>query len=419
MSMTSTAGSHAGRPCHGIVERETALHLPGIDRWLRLLLRLAGHLDYGTVMLTLPDGPTIALRGRTQGPTAEIVLRDQRLGRRVLLRGGLGFAEAYMDGDFDTPDLTALLGVMNVNEALMARVLDGKWWMRALSRVGHVMNGNSRKGSRRNIAHHYDLGNEFYAAWLDPGMTYSAAVFDGGVTDLSAAQDAKNDLLGHKLGLGPDLHVLEIGCGWGGFAERAAKQFGARVTAVTISREQHDYARRRIFEAGLAEKVDIRLQDYRDIPGRFDRIASVEMFEAVGERYWPRFFGRVADLLKPDGRAALQVITIAEPYFERYRRHVDFIQKYVFPGGMLPSPTAFRAAAQAAGLRGGQTTTHGPDYARTLRLWFERFNAAQDRIRPLGFDERFRRLWNYYLCYCEAGFDTGSIDVMQTVLHPA
>lgn len=419
MSMTSTAGAHAGSPCHGVIERETALRLPGLDRWLRLLLRLGAHLDHGTVMLSLPGGPTVAIRGRRPGPTAEITLNDQRLGRRVLLRGGIGFAEAYVDGAFDTPDLTTLLAVMNVNEALLDKVLRGTWWMRGIVRLGHVMNRNSRKGSRRNISHHYDLGNDFYAAWLDPGMTYSSGVFEGGITDLSAAQDAKNDLLGHKLGLAPDQHVLEIGCGWGGFAERAAKRFGARVTAVTISREQHDYARRRIFEAGLAEKVEIRLQDYRDIPGRFDRIASVEMFEAVGERYWPRFFSRIADLLKPEGRAALQVITIAEPYFARYRREVDFIQKYIFPGGMLPSPSAFGRAAEAAGLRVGETTTHGADYARTLKMWFERFNAAQDRIRPLGFDERFRRLWNYYLCYCEAGFDTGSIDVMQTVLRPA
>ncbi|PWR23336.1 SAM-dependent methyltransferase [Zavarzinia compransoris] len=422
MSLSSTAGPCPGGPAPGLIERDLierdrALQLGGLTRWMRVLLRLAAHLEHGTVLMTLPAGPTVVLRGRTKGPVAEIHVHDQRMAKRILLKGGIGFAESHLAGEWDSPDLVALLGIANVNDALLDKVLDGAPVTRLLARLGHALNRNSRSGSRRNIAHHYDLGNRFYGAWLDPSMTYSAAVFPPGVDDLAGAQAAKYDLLAGKLGLGPDHHLLEIGCGWGGFAERAAASFGCRVTAVTISAEQYAFARRRIFEAGLAERVEIRLQDYRDIRGRFDHIASIEMFEAVGERYWPVFFDRVAALLAPGGRAALQVITIAETYFPRYRRHVDFIQKYVFPGGMLPSPAAFERAAAAAGLARGEVTAHGPDYARTLAAWRGRFLAAFDDLRPLGFDDRFRRLWTYYLAYCEAGFRTASIDVMQVALH--
>ena len=418
---TTTAIRHKGLPpmMDGLIERETALALPGLSRWLRVLLRLAGHLEEGTVLLGLPAGPTVVLRGRRPGPVAEITLHDPSVARRVLLRGGLGFAEAYLDGAWDSPDLTSLLALANVNEALLDRVLDGMPWARLLSRLGHMARRNSKAGSRRNIAFHYDLGNEFYRAWLDETMTYSGAVFPSGVEDLAVAQTIKYDRLAAKLDLRPGEHVLEIGCGWGGFAERAASHWGARVSAVTISAEQYDYARRRIFEAGLSERVDIRLQDYRDIAGQFDKVASIEMFEAVGEAYWPQFFERLSAMMKPDAVAALQVITIDERYFPRYRRNVDFIQKYVFPGGMLPSPRAFSRSAAVAGLSVIGESRHGADYARTLRLWRERFLAAFETLRPLGFDDRFRRLWTYYLAYCEAGFRTASIDVAQFALRRA
>lgn len=399
-----------------IIERDEALRLPGLTRWTRIVLGLATHFEYGTLLVGLADGPTVALRGRRPGPTVTLTVHDQAMMRRLLLRGGLGFAEAYMDGQWDTPDLAALLAVMNVNEAMLEEIWNGKPWVRALSRVGHFLNRNSRKGSRRNIAHHYDLGNEFYAAWLDPTMTYSSAVFQQPGQDLAAAQHAKYDLLAAKIGLKPDDHVLEVGCGWGGFAERAAMAHGARVTSITISAEQHAYASRRLFEAGLAERVDVRLVDYRDVRGQFDKIASIEMFEAVGEAYWPTYFGCLRDRLKPGGLAGLQVITIADRFYQNYRRGADFIQKYVFPGGMLPSPAAFSKAVAGADLQERGQTTHGLDYADTLALWRDRFEAAWTRIRPLGFDERFRRLWNYYLSYCEAGFRTRSIDVMQVAL---
>ncbi|MDD3446503.1 MAG: cyclopropane-fatty-acyl-phospholipid synthase [Zavarzinia sp.] len=416
MPLITTASRLPESPARGIIERDRALALPGLTRWLRLLLRLAGHMETGCVLLTLPGGPTIALRGHAPGPHAEIMVRNRRFARRVLTGGGLGFAESFIDGDWDSPDLVALLGLVNRNEALLQRMLDGKPWVRLLARLGHVLNRNDRAGSRRNIARHYDLGNAFYGAWLDETMTYSAAVFSAG-TDLASAQRAKYDLIAGKLALRPDDRLLEIGCGWGGFAEHAARHHGARVTAITISPAQYDHARRRIFEAGLTERAEIRLQDYRDLDGRFDKIASIEMFEAVGEAYWPVYFQRLADLLTPGGRAALQVITIDERHFPRYRRGVDFIQKHVFPGGMLPSPTAFRQEAARAGLVPFAETRHGADYARTLGLWRHRFEAAFDSIRPLGFDEDFRRLWHYYLAYCEAGFATESIDVAQIGLR--
>ncbi|MCF4165047.1 cyclopropane-fatty-acyl-phospholipid synthase family protein [Zavarzinia compransoris] len=416
---TTTAIRHPGLSAFadGVIEREAALALPGLSRWLRVLLRLAGHMEEGTVLLGLPAGPTVVLRGRRPGPVAEIRLHDTSVARRVLLKGGLGFAESYLDGAWDSPDLAALLALANVNEALLDRVLDGMPWARLLSRLGHLARRNSRAGSRRNIAFHYDLGNDFYRAWLDETMTYSGAVFPSGVEDLAIAQTIKYDRLAAKLDLRPDDHLLEIGCGWGGFAERAASHWGARVTAVTISAAQHDYARRRIFEAGLAERVDIRLQDYRDVRGQFDKVASIEMFEAVGEAYWPRFFERLSAAMKPAATAALQVITIDERYFPRYRRNVDFIQHYVFPGGMLPSPEAFARAAAGAGLAVTGESRHGADYARTLRLWRERFLGTFEGLRPLGFDDRFRRLWTYYLAYCEAGFRTASIDVAQFALR--
>ncbi|MFA5120994.1 class I SAM-dependent methyltransferase [Zavarzinia sp.] len=415
MSLTSSIVPTSENLPTRLIELPEALRLPGLGLWLRLLLRLGARLDCGTLLLTLPDGRTVALRGQRPGSVAALTLHQQTAARRILLRGGLGFAESHVDGGWTTPDLTALLGLIAENRALIGEAGQGKPWMALLARLGQALNRNHRRGARRNIMAHYDLGNDFYAAWLDPGMTYSAAVFEA-TDDLLAAQEAKFRLLADKLRLRPDDHVLEIGCGWGGFAEHAAREHGARVTAITLSPAQFDHARRRIFEAGLAERVEIRLQDYRDTRGRFDKIASIEMFEAVGEAYWPVYFGRIRDLLAEGGRAALQVITIAEAHFPRYRRSMDFIQKYVFPGGMLPSPSIFEAEARAAGLNPEAVTRHGPDYARTLKQWRERFEASFERIRGLGFDDRFRRLWTYYLAYCEAGFRTGSTDVIQVTL---
>jgi cyclopropane-fatty-acyl-phospholipid synthase len=291
--------------------------------------------------------------------------------------------------------------------------------MRAINVLYHLFNRNDRKGSRKNIHAHYDLGNSFYSHWLDPSMTYSSAIFERPGQPLKDAQNAKYAALAQTLTLEPRHHVLEIGCGWGGFAEFAAKEIGARVTAVTISPSQHDFARKRLFDLGLAEKADIQLIDYRDVQGRFDRVASIEMFEAVGEAYWPTYFSKVHDVLAPGGRAGLQIITIRDELFEHYRNQTDFIQRYIFPGGMLPSETRLKAETARAGLDWRDVRRFGQNYADTLAEWGRRFEGAWDDITKLGFDERFRRLWRFYLSYCEAGFRTERTNVIQLGLSKA
>ncbi len=382
---------------------------------LRILVGMASNLSRGRLRVVAPDG-----RARTFGTDdgtglqATLVVRRPRIVYRVLKGGALGFAEAYLDGDVDTPDLEALLRLLLVNyEAIAERWRAGPW-VRLASTLAHRLRWNTRRGSRKNIRAHYDLGNAFYALWLDPSMTYSAALFRD-ADDLERAQLEKYRNLAGMVGLTPGQHVLEVGCGWGGFAVAAAREFGCRVTALTISEEQLAWAQRRVAEAGLGDRVEVRFQDYRDVEGRFDAIVSIEMFEAVGEAYWSVYFDKLRALLAPGGRCGLQVITIDDRWFEGYRRNVDFIQRYVFPGGMLPSSRALREAAGAAGLVAGEHLRFGRDYARTLRGWAERFEASWPQICELGFDERFRRLWSYYLAYCEAGFTAGSIDVEQVV----
>lgn len=385
---------------------------------LRLILALAGRLYRGSLEIRLPDGSSRRFKGREVGPHAVLVLRNARLARRFMVSGGLGFAESFVAGDWDTPDLAGLLVLLSLNEhAWSDRYAGGlpRHWRR----LQHRLRPNTRIGSRRNIHAHYDLGNEFFAAWLDPSMTYSAALFKPDAPDLEQAQQAKYRSLARLMGLAPGQRLLEIGGGWGAFAITAAKEFGARVTSITISRAQAEYARARVFREGLAERVEILLQDYRDVRGRFDRIASIEMVEAVGERFWPIFFGGLRERLMPEGRAGLQLITIADRYFEAYRRNVDFIRVYIFPGGMLPSPQVLACQVRQSGLEAEAALTFGQSYALTLRLWNERFQAAWPRVREMGFDERFRRIWTYYLASCEAGFRTGSIDVTQVALRRA
>jgi cyclopropane-fatty-acyl-phospholipid synthase len=387
---------------------------------MRLLAGLAGYFDQGRLTVVAPDGTSRRFGVSTDAAELDATLVVHRPGAvyRVLRGGALGFAEAYLDGDVDTPDLYPLLALFLANADALAERWRGGAVARMARRVYHRLRPNSKRGSRRNIHAHYDLGNAFYASWLDPSMTYSAARFADG-DDLEAAQRRKYRRLAERLGLGPDRHVLEVGCGWGGFAVTAAGEYGSRVTALTISEEQYDYATKRIADAGLADRVDVRFQDYRDVAGRFDAVASIEMFEAVGEAWWPVYFAKLKDAVRPEGLVGLQVITIDDAYFEDYRRNVDFIQRYVFPGGMLPSPAVLESTARAAGLELRERFTFGLDYARTLRLWAERFAQAWPEIRRLGFDERFRRLWSYYLAYCEAGFRAGTIDVEQTIFRRA
>lgn len=401
------------------VSAQAGIYQP--SRMMRTLLALATAIRVGSLTVVLPDGSVRRFVGAEPGPAGTWVVRRDRVARRFLIGGTLGFCEAYLDGDWSSPDIASLFEVTLRNEQALTELLAGRRWFQALQYIGHLLRPNSRRGSRRNIAHHYDLGNRFYETWLDETMTYSSAVFahPGADEPLSEAQLRKYREIASRLELEPHHHVLEIGCGWGGFAEFAAAQVGARVTAITISREQHVFASRRVQKAGLGDRVEVRLVDYREVSGRYDRVASVEMFEAVGEAYWPVFFCTLRDRLVCGGRAALQVITIADQHFDSYRRGADYIQKYIFPGGMLPSATALRREIVAAGLEWRDATGFGAHYARTLAAWQERFQKAWPDLATMGFDERFKRMWEQYLYYCEAGFKAGSIDVLQVALARA
>jgi len=381
----------------------------------RAILALARRLSAGRLDLTLSDGSRHRIDGKSPGPAAAMAVLDPRLARRLVVKGPMGFAEAYMAGEFDTPDLEALLRLAALNQGQIQEALAGRWYGRVLGKLRHAMNRNTRAGSRRNIRAHYDLGNEFYRLWLDPSMTYSSAVFGQG-HDLADAQANKYRLICDVAGVREGASVLEIGCGWGGFASYAARERGARVTALTISEAQFAVASRRMQAEGLNERVAIVRQDYRDYRGKHDALASIEMFEAVGEAYWPAYFDKVKESLTPGGRAGLQIITIADGLFDRYRRGVDFIQRYVFPGGLLPSRQRLGEETARAGLAWRGDEGYGLHYAETLKQWRERFLGAWDRIAAQGFDERFKRLWTYYLAYCEAGFRTGRIDVRQIAL---
>lgn len=390
--------------------------LPGIPWIARLVLRLVSNLPVGTLFIQLPDNRTLLVEGPADGPEGVLRIRDYRFAWHIVTGGALGAAEGYLRGLWDSPNIASFLELFARVKHPNQSELNGLSLIRLMERIGHLLRANTRKGSRRNIHHHYDLGNAFYTRWLDPTMTYSAARFEAPDQRLSDAQMTKYRTLATNMDLQENHSVLEIGSGWGGFAEFAATEIGCKVTGVTISKEQLDFARKRIFEKGLADRVDIRFQDYRDISDKFDRVASIEMFEAVGEEYWPIFFQKVRDCLHPGGKAGLQIITIDESAYDAYRSGVDFIQRYIFPGGMLPSPTILKAQTNQAGLTWENNLDFGLDYAETLARWRSRFLNAWPEIRELGFDERFKRMWEYYLAYCEAGFRAGNIDVTQITL---
>ena len=373
----------------------------------------------GSITFVMPSGREIFVQGAETGPDARLIVHDFRFIRRALAAGDIGFAEAYMAGEFDTPDLPDLLYVFAANWDRVHHVTMGNPLSWTINRIRHALKPNSKRGSKKNIHAHYDLGNAFYSRWLDATMTYSAARYERPGQPLALAQTAKYRALAETMDLQSGQSVLEIGCGWGGFAEYAAKEVGARVTAVTISQEQYNFARERMFRAGLNERAEIKLVDYRDIEGRFDRVASIEMFEAVGERYWPAYFAKINDSLAPGGRAGLQIITIKDQYFEEYRSRSDFIQKYVFPGGMLPSEERLKRVTEKAGFAWTDVARFGHDYAETLAEWHRNFDAHWSEIRPLGFDERFRKLWKFYLSYCEAGFRTERTNVIQLAMTRA
>jgi cyclopropane-fatty-acyl-phospholipid synthase len=395
---------------------------PPRDRRLRLLLKVAELIRVGTLTLVAPDGTTHRIVASPE-PAATLVIRDARAVTRLVTGGSLGWAEAYLDGLWESPDIRAVMALAAANEAEWTPLLRGRPWMRALAWIAHRLRPNTRRGASRNIVAHYDLGNDFYRLWLDPSMTYSSAVFAEPAEALEVAQARKMRLLCERLGLRPGMRVLEIGCGWGGFATVAAREFGAQVVGLTLSPSQLEFARARIAEAGLSDRVELRLQDYRDVPGRFDRIASIEMFEAVGREYWPTYFRTVHDRLAPGGLAGIQTITIDDAWFDDYARTADFIQRHVFPGGMLPSPGHLRREVAAAGLQWRADHWFGLDYAETLARWYADFQRAWPQVARLAppagkrpYDARFKRLWEYYLAYCEIGFRARWTDVGQLIL---
>ncbi|MCW1933296.1 SAM-dependent methyltransferase [Pararhodobacter zhoushanensis] len=389
----------------------------GLPRYFKPVFAQLGRMTYGRLDVILPDGRRFRAQGPKAGQAVEVTVHNPDAFARLIREGDLGFADAYLEGWWSTPDLQALMDVIFTDNPALLDEFTGMALVRAYERVRHWLRGNSKTQARKNIAHHYDLGNEFYSLWLDDSMTYSSALFKTGQESLERAQEQKYAALVDSLELKPGDHVLEIGCGWGGFAEYAAGKRGLKVTGLTISKAQHDYAVARMERAGLSDKVEIKMQDYRDEQGLYDGIASIEMFEAVGEAYWPTYFDAVRGRLKAGAKATIQVITVPDERFNLYKKNVDFIQKYIFPGGMLISPARFTQEAQRAGLAFLSSIEFGESYSQTLRRWHETFTQTWDKIHAMGYDERFRRMWDYYLTSCAGAFHTGICGVTQITLR--
>lgn len=367
-------------------------------------------LDCGQLKFETPSGNQWTLNGRRPGPQAHLTIHSWNFLRRIVSGWDIGFAEAYMAGEVSSPDLVALLVLATRNAGLAGRFKTVRFSRLGL-RLRHALNRNTRVGSKRNISAHYDLGNTFYRHWLDTGMSYSAAQFSPAKPDLESAQTAKLDRVLDLLDAREGDQILEIGCGWGSFVERALEKHDLTVTGITLSTEQLEYARERLASGIEAGRCELRLQDYRDVVGPYDRIVSIEMLEAVGAAYWSTYFAKLRECLRPGGTAVLQVITIDEGRFESYRRRPDFIQKHIFPGGMLPTKKIIERETMKAGLVPVIQEFFGRDYARTVEQWNSRFQGAWKEIRKLGYDQRFKRMWEYYLAYCQVGFDIQALDV--------
>ncbi len=390
-----------------------------LPRYFAQVFDMAQKIRNGRLDFVLPDGRIFRTEGKNPGPVAELHVHNPDLFARLIREGDLGFSDAYMEEWWSTPDLQAFMDFIHADNEELYDGFPGIGLVRLFERFRFWMQRNHKAQARKNISYHYDLGNAFYGLWLDDTMTYSSALFEDPQLDLEAAQTAKYKSMVDQMGAQPGDHVLEIGCGWGGFAEYAAKERGLRVTGLTISEEQFKYAVQRIEKAGLSDLIEFKLQDYRDETGLYDGVASIEMFEAVGEKYWPTYFENVRARLKPGKSATFQIITVADRRWKVYKSGVDFIQKYIFPGGMLPSPSVLRAQIEKAGLAVERSIEFGKSYDLTLRRWHETFNEKWDQIAELGFDERFRRMWNFYLTSCAATFDSGNCDVTQiTVRRP-
>ncbi len=383
----------------------------------RLLTRILKNIEFGSIKITTPRNKILEFTGSKEGPNADIQLKSWRVLIRTIWGGHTYFFESFRRGEWETSDLYALLLFGELNETSVDKVMKSTIWRRLIEQVLHKLNQNSRKGSKRNIAAHYDLGNSFYQLWLDKSMTYSSALFEGQTTCLSEAQRQKYLRIANKIELKEGDKLLEIGCGWGGFAEIAAKEFGCQVTGLTLSKEQASSCKKRLKDSGIERKVDIRLEDYRDVKGLYDKIVSIEMLEAVGEKFWRRYFESIRDRLAPGGKAAIQTITIKDDCFESYKKNPDFIQQFIFPGGMLPTPSAIKHNVEAVGLKLTDTFYFGKSYIKTLHLWDQEFKKEWSRIEELGFDTNFKNTWTYYLNYCAAGFQSGRINVGQFLIQ--
>ncbi len=391
----------------------------GLPRYFTRVFATACGMGHGRLDFVLPDGRRFRAEAQASGPVAELRIVNPDIFSRLIREGDLGFCEAYLDGWWTTPDLQAFMDLLHADNDEIYDGFPGMGLVRAFERLRFWLQSNSRRQARRNISHHYDLGNAFYGLWLDGTMTYSSARFETGQESLETAQTAKYASMIDEMGVRAGDHVLEIGCGWGGFAEYAARERGLRVTGLTISQEQFAFAQDRIAAAGLSNRVEIRLQDYRDERGRYDGIASIEMFEAVGEKYWPTYFEALRQRLNPGANATLQIITVQDKRWEVYRKGVDFIQKFIFPGGMLPSRGALLSEIESAGLRMLRSVEFGECYSQTLRRWHDTFNGHWDEVSALGFDDRFRKMWNFYLTSCAATFHSGNCDVTQITVTRA
>ena len=389
----------------------------GLPRYFTQVFRMAQEMNNGRCDFVMPDGRRFRAEGKKPGYVAEIHVHSNDLFARLIREGDLGFCDAYLDGDWSTPDLQAFMDLVHQDNESVYDGFPGQKLLMLFEKFRFWMQRNHKDQARKNISYHYDLGNEFYGLWLDDTMTYSSAIFETGQESTEKAQIAKYASMVDEMGAQPGDHVLEIGCGWGGFAEYAAKERGLKVTGLTISEEQFKYAQQRIEKAGLSDMVEFKLQDYRDERGTYDGIASIEMFEAVGEKYWPIYFETVRERLKPGANATLQIITVEDRRWDVYKRGVDFIQKYIFPGGMLPSPSVLRGEVRKAGLDVVKSKEFGESYSVTLRRWFDTFNDRWDDVAAMGFDDRFRRMWNFYLTSCASTFHSGNCDVTQITIR--
>ena len=387
-----------------------------LPRYFSQVFEMAATMNTGILDFVLPDGRVFRANGKNPGPVAQVDIHNPEVFARLIREGDLGFSDAYLDSWWSTPDLQSFMDWVHAENDELYDGFPGMSLVRTFEKIRFWLQSNSKRQARKNISHHYDLGNDFYRLWLDNTMTYSSALFTTGQEDLEAAQIAKYASMVDQMGVKEGDHVLEIGCGWGGFAEYAAKERGLKVTGLTISKEQLEFSKNRIINKGLEGKVDIKLQDYRDEKGRYDGIASIEMFEAVGQKYWPVYFDTIKKCLHPGRQATLQIITIQEDRWDVYQRGVDFIQKYIFPGGMLPSPNVLKSEVQNAGLSVVKSIEFGQSYSQTLRRWHDTFNAKWDQAAELGFDDRFRRMWNFYLTSCAATFESGNCDVTQITI---